>query len=321
MKRLDMNPYDILGIPIGSAPDAVREAYRRLAKACHPDLNPDDPGAAERFHELQAAYRQAMDMPSTPSADQAGEPGLRPRRHVRQRTVYREIVLDLQQALAGAIIRIEGASGLCAPCDGTGRLASKHEVACATCDGSGVQASRTKGFISLQIECHECLGTGSTHTVICHHCGGYGVNSTSPCDVAIPPNVRSGDVFRVEGAASIAAEDIKGDIEFVVEIRDKNFRVVGNDIETQVWIDVWQAARGATVPVRHPDGKVFRLAIPSGCSHGRRFVSKGAGLPPSDDAPAGDLVVIASIRALRSSTPDIEAALSALERAVESSRK
>lgn len=313
-----MNPFDHLGIPRGSSADVIRSAYRRLAKSVHPDHNPGDAEATSRFNLLQQVYQEALRLSALPPAPEALSGTSR--KPLRHRTVYREIFIDIAQALSGTTVMMEGAAGLCLPCEGTGRQACEHPVGCTTCDGSGIIAVQSKGYISLRLECHECQGTGTTTSVPCHHCGGFGVSSTTPCEVAIPANVREGDVFRVEGAASIPAEGVRGDIEFVVRIDDKRFRLNGDDIEALVSLDVWQAARGCVLPVRLPDGATTRLTLPAGTAHGRRFVMKGKGMPPLDEGRGGDFVAIASIRPLSASTPAISAALDALEKAVLASR-
>ncbi|NTF17415.1 J domain-containing protein [Agrobacterium rubi] len=314
-----MNPFDHLGIPRGSSSDVIRSAYRRLAKSVHPDHNPGDDAAASRFAMLQETYQAALRAAAIPPEPES--PQGSPKRPVRHRTVYKDVVIDVSQAISGTMVRMEGASGLCQHCTGTGRLASTHPVGCATCDGSGVISVQSKGYVSVRLECHECQGTGTTTTVPCHHCGGFGVSSTEPCDVAIPANVRDGDVFRVNGVASIPSEGVKGDIEFVVRISDRRFRVVEDDVEAPIWMDVWQAARGGSFPARLPDGTTARLTIPAGTIHGRRFTMKGRGMPATEEADAGDFIAIASIRPVTATTPEIEAALAALEKAVLSSRQ
>ncbi len=315
-----MNPFDQLGIPRGSAADIVRSAYRRLAKTTHPDQNPNDPSAASRFALLQEVYQAALRASNETSSSGQSDLATARKQPPRHRTVYREVFLDVMQAILGCTVPMEGASGLCDPCSGTGRLACEHPVGCATCDGSGIISSQSKGYISIKLECHECLGTGTTMHVPCHHCGGFGISSTSPCHVEIPSNVRDGDTFRVEGAASIPEENVRGDIEFVVRIRDKRFRLVGNDIEMTAWLDVWQAARGCVLPLKLPDGTPLRLNVPPGTAGGRRFTIKGKGMPPMDGEAPGDFAAVAALRPLAISSPEIDAALSSLEKAVEAAR-
>jgi DnaJ-class molecular chaperone len=316
-----MNPFDQLGIPRGSAADVVRSAYRRLAKETHPDQNPGDPSAASRFALLQEVYQAALRASSENSSSNHADPTAPRKPPARRRTVYREVFIDVVQAISGCVIPIEGASGLCAPCSGTGRLACEHPVGCSTCDGTGIISSQSKGYISIKLECHECLGTGTTMHVPCHHCGGFGVSSTTPCHVEIPANVRDGDTFRVEGAASIPEENVSGDIEFVVRVRDKRFRLAGNDIEATVLLDVWQAARGCALPLTLPDGSTVRLTVPAGTAGGRRFAMKGKGMPALDGEADGDFAAVIALRPLAISSPEIDAAMTALERAVAEARK
>jgi DnaJ-class molecular chaperone len=315
-----MNPFDQLGIPRGSAADIVRSAYRRLAKTTHPDHNPGDPSAASRFALLQEVYQAALRAGSDTQTSSQPDPSSTRKPPARHRTVYREVFLDVMQAISGRTVPMEGASGLCGPCSGTGRLACEHPVGCATCDGSGIISTQSKGYISIKLECHECLGTGTTMHVPCHHCGGFGVSSMAPCHVEIPANVRDGDTFRVEGAASIPEENVRGDIEFVVRIMDKRFRLDGNDIQATLWLDVWQAARGCVMPMKLPDGSPMRLTVPAGTAGGRKFTIKGKGMPPLDGEDGGDFVAAVSIRPLAISSPEIDVAMAALERAVTQAR-
>jgi molecular chaperone DnaJ len=318
-----MNPFDQLGIPHGSAADEIRSAYRRLAKEAHPDHNLGDPSAADRFAVLQEVYKAALraSAAAVASSSQSDASGVgKSRTPPRHRTVYREVFLEVAQAISGCTVPMEGASGLCRHCNGTGRLDCEHPVGCSTCDGSGTIATQSKGYIVLKLECHECLGVGTTMHVPCHHCGGFGVSSMAPCHVEIPANVRDGDTFRVEGAASIPEENVRGDIEFVVRISDKRFRLDGDDIEATVWIDVWQAARGCNVPFKLPDGSPVRLTVPAGTGDGKRFTMKGKGMPSTEGEAAGDFRAVVAVRPLSISSPEIDAALTALEKAVVAAR-
>jgi curved DNA-binding protein len=139
--------------------------------------------------------------------------------------------------------------------------------------------------------------------------------------VAIPENVRDGDAFRVDGVASIPEENVRGDIEFVVRIRDGRFRLDGDDIVTTATMDIWQAARGALIGIPLPGGGSVKLTVPPGTADGRKFTSKGKGMPSADGGDPGHFVVVASIRPISVSTPAIDQALAALEQAVNASRQ
>jgi DnaJ-class molecular chaperone with C-terminal Zn finger domain len=317
-----MNPFDQLGIPRGSSADVIRSAYRRLAKGCHPDLNPDDVSAAERFAKLQEIYQAALRDRADSSPDMPGSSRARSgtAEQQRHRTVYREVFINVAQAITGCTVAIDGAAGLCAPCSGTGRLPSEHEMGCSTCDGTGVIKTQSKGYITVRLECHECLGKGTTMHTSCHHCGGFGVSSTAPCHVVIPANVRDGDAFRVDGAASIPEENVRGDIEFIVRIRDKRFRIEGDDIEATIYLDIWQTARGCVVPLKLPDGTPLKLRVPPGTASGRRFSIQGKGMPALYDGVGGNFTAVVSIRPIIINSEEIEVAMTALEMAVSTSR-
>lgn len=313
-----MNPFDHLGVPRDSDAGTIRLAFRKLVKSVHPDHNQSRPEFVVKFQALKDAYELALSAAAarvaaaTPDKLSAG-----PRRVAPIfRSVYRDVVLDVSQAMAGATISLDGAAGICSWCDGTGRLPCDHPISCVTCSGTGIGNVQSKGYISVRLQCVECEGTGTTTQVHCHHCGGFGVNSTQPCEVILPAGVRSGDAFKVEGAASIPEENVRGDIEIIVVVKDTRYKVVGDDIEATLWLDLWQALRGGVAPVRLPDGSTVKLTYPPSTTPGRRFTMKGKGMVSMDDFTTGDFVAVASIRPIEKVTPDVAAALVALEKAV-----
>lgn len=316
-----MNPFDRLGIPHDSDAGAIRLAFRKLAKKEHPDRNQSRPEFVARFQALTDAYEQALKIAGDRALSSA-TPGSGARRRTATtfRSVYRDVVIDVAQAMSGTTVPLQGAAGICTWCEGTGRLACDHPISCVTCSGTGVGNVQSKGYIQVRLQCVECDGTGTTTQVHCHHCGGFGVNSTQPCEVIIPAGVRSGDAFTVEGAASIPEENVKGDIEIIVEVRDSRYRVVGDDVEATVWLDLWQALRGGVAPVRLPGGATVKLTYPPATAPGRRFTMKGKGMPSMEDETTGDFVAVASIRPIEKVTPDVVSALAALEAAVTASR-
>ena len=287
-----MTPHAILGLHFNATREEVIAAYRRLAKTCHPDLNPDDPDATRRFTEIAEAYRtiiedfDAHSRPRTGGADTGRKP--------TKVTLRRTVVLTVHEAMTGCRKSVNGVSGPCAGCEGTGRVPSGAPVECASCAGTGVRQRHQRGFINIRIACADCDGTGKVTWFTCHECSGYGSVHMESCDVDIPPATRDGDELVIPGGADDPERNTTGDVEILVSVRDPSFRMNGNDIETWVVVEVWDAALGTRIQARLPSGESCSLAIPSGTQNGARFRIIGRGLHYTEEK--GDFVVVVKVR-------------------------
>ena len=285
-----MTPHAILGLHFDATRDEISAAYRRLVKDCHPDLHPGDPGAAERFRRLSDAYRQLM--------SESGRPGGRPAAArtapPTSVTVRRNVFLTVHEAMTGCRKTIEGLSGPCPACSGAGRVPSPGPVECTSCIGTGISQKRQSGFIRLRVECADCAGTGKVTWFTCHECSGLGRVHMDSCEVDIPPATRSGDRLVIPGGASDIRENTVGDAEITVVVKDPRFRINGNDIETVLDLELWDAVLGTKATVVLPDGGSLRLDIPADTPSGGRFRVRGRGLNYTEER--GDLVVIARVR-------------------------
>lgn len=306
-----MNPFTVLGVPFNATKDEVTAAYRQLAKKCHPDLNPNDPEAAERFKDLSQAYKTLI--------AEIDAPLQRDRRPTPKRTaptvvtVRRNVFLTVHEAITGCKKRVEGISGPCGCCSGSGRVGTPGPVECTACLGTGVRHSRQSGFINLKVECGDCSGTGKVTWFKCHECGGFGSVHMESCDVDIPPGTRSGEQLIIPGGANDRRENVVGDVEITVVVKDRRFRIAGNDIETDVVVDIWDATLGTTANVALPSGEVCRLVIPPETPQGGRFRIKGRGLHYTE--AKGDLVVTLRTRPLKLADPGVRQAMETLRAA------
>lgn len=283
-----MNPYEILGVAPTATRQEISAAWRRKAAECHPDRNPGDATAKDRFQKLQTAHREALarldGKPSSPP----------PWNRTRRRDLRREIHVGVAEAVRGKKVRIDGSSGPCHGCGGEGSLRSRHPLACQTCGGSGISGYRERGIIRVKLGCPDCAGSGRSTRIRCVECGGVGTTPTHPVELDVPPGCRDGDTFLVEGGASDVSAGVEGDLEVVVRVvPDEMFRPAGDDIETDIQVEVWEAALGGECYVVTPDGRRVRLAVPAGSQHGRRFRMKGQGF--AGDGGRGDFVVVLSV--------------------------
>lgn len=230
--------YEILGIARGAGDQEVKSAYRRLAKECHPDRNPDDTRAEIRFKEVSEAYEVLKDPQKRAAYDHfghaafeggmgAGARGFGPdfassmsdifddlfgefmggRRGGRQRSARERgadlrynLEISLSEAYAGKTAQIcVPTSVSCETCSGTGARAGTKPTACPTCGGYGkVRASQ--GFFTIERTCPNCQGRGETIEDPCQSCRGSGrVTKERTLSVNIPPGVEDGTRIRLAG--------------------------------------------------------------------------------------------------------------------------
>lgn len=304
-----MTPHAVLGLHFNATKEDVVSAFRRLAKSCHPDLHPGDPEAAERFRALNVAYRSLI-------ADFEAQGGRRRATHTAaptRVTARRNVFLTVHEAMTGCRKPIEGISGPCPACTGAGRVPSPGPVECPSCVGTGISQRRQSGFINLRTECSDCSGKGKITWFICHECSGSGSVHMERCDVDIPPGSRSGDHLVVPGGANNPKENVVGDLEITVVIKDSRFSMSGNDIETSVSVDLWETVFGTTVGVALPSGEVCRLVVPPETPPGRRFRISGRGLNYTEEK--GDLIVSVRARPLKLADPGVKEAMTLLKSA------
>nr|WP_250807771.1 DnaJ C-terminal domain-containing protein [Neorhizobium tomejilense] len=302
-----MSPHSVLGLHFDATRDDVTAAFRRLAKGCHPDLHPNDPDATARFTVINEAYKTLLAAFDEPR-DRRTTSG--PNEPPTVVTVRRNVFLTVHEAMAGCRKVVEGISGPCQACSGAGRVPTEAPVECVACYGSGVSQRRQSGFIQLRLACTDCAGTGKVSWFSCHECSGFGTVHMESCEVDIPPASRSGDKLVVPGGANNREENVVGDVEITVVVKDRKFRISGNDIETSVTVEFWETVLGTTVGVELPSGDICRLAVPPETPPTGKFRIKGRGLNYTEEK--GDLVVFLKTRTLKLSDPGVAQAMEIL---------
>lgn len=294
-----MSPYEILGVKRGSDKERVVSAYRKLAKQYHPDANPNDPKASDRFAEINNAYQAILKELDNPSPVNSFFNPAKPNRPKRtNRIIQKEITISLNEAINGTVYVVEGGSGPCLDCHGEGFHRSKHVVRCDVCNGSGVSGYGERGIIQVKLICDHCAGSGKTTRIRCHTCYGFGSSPKHALNVEIPKGTLDGDVLLVEGGANDPEGNVVGDLELTVKIAPNGvYRTNGIDIETRVVVDVWDAALGSQRTVKSPDGTQYKLNIPAGTAHGTKFTLQGQGIRKLlEDGETGNLVAILAIK-------------------------
>jgi molecular chaperone DnaJ len=272
--------YEVLGVDRDASEGDIKKAYRRLAMKFHPDRNPEDATATERFREASEAYEVLCDADKRRAYDQFGHAavdgsagmgagfaggsfsdifsdvfgdifgaaGGRGRTSaLRGADLRYGLELDLEQAVRGddVEIKIPVLSG-CDTCDGSGARPGTSPATCPDCAGAG-QIRVAQGFFSLQQTCPRCRGAGQVVTDPCGKCGGRGrVEKKKTLNVRIPPGVDTGDRIRLAGEGEAGLQGgPAGDLYVQIEVREHPiFTRDGRHLYCEVPIDFVDAALG-----------------------------------------------------------------------------
>ncbi|MAD01948.1 molecular chaperone DnaJ [Pseudomonas abyssi] len=318
--------YEVLGVEKGASEADLKKAYRRLAMKFHPDRNPDDEKAEEKFKEATEAYEVLTDANKRAAYDQYGHAGVDPnmgaggggfgggnfsdifgdvfgdifggggrggRSSVQRGSDLRyTLELDLEEAVRGTSVTIRVPTLVaCETCDGSGAKKGTTPVTCTTCGGHG-QVRMQQGFFSVQQTCPRCHGTGKMITDPCNDCHGEGrVEKQKNLSVKVPAGVDTGDRIRLagEGEAGVNGGPA-GDLYVVVSVREhKIFQRDGKNLYCEVPISFVDAALGGELEVPTLDGRV-KLKIPEGAQTGKLFRLRGKGVTPVRGGSPGDLL-------------------------------
>ena len=318
--------YKVLDVPKTATEVDIKKAYRRLAMKYHPDRNPGDHEAEERFKEAKEAYEVLTDAQKRAAYDQYGHAGVEAAaagargrasaadafsdifgdvfgdifgaaRRGAHAQVFRgadlryELELDLHEAVFGHTVEIEVPKLVeCETCHGSGAAKGSNPQSCETCGGSG-QVRISQGFFQLQQTCPKCRGAGTIIRNPCDSCFGQGrVRRTRKLSVKIPAGVDSGDRIRLasEGEAGRNGGP-PGDLYVEVHVREHAiFERDGEHLSCEVPVSFATAALGGTVEVPTLDGNVV-LKIPAETQSGRVFRLRDKGVKPVRGGSRGDL--------------------------------
>ena len=316
--------YEVLGVPRDASEQDIKKAYRRLAMKHHPDRNPGDRAAEEKFKEASEAAEVLCDSQKRPLYDQFGHAGLEgmaggggpsrspfslfeemfgdifsaggARSHGGARRgadLQYLLALDLAEAAKGATTQIKVPSLVeCAECLGSGAKKGTSPSDCLQCAGTGVMTER-QGFFALQRTCPRCGGEGKFISDPCPRCSGQGrEREQKTLSVKVPPGVDTGDRIRLGGQGEAGIQGgPPGDLYVQMEVRPHPlFTREGADLACQLPISFTQAALGCEVKVPTLDGQVS-LKIPAETQTGTHFRLRGKGVTQVRARGTGDLYV------------------------------
>ena len=319
--------YDTLGIKKGASQDEIKKAYRKLAREYHPDKNPGDSAAEERFKEVQNAYDVLSDPDKRKQYDafgsQNGRPGAggpvftnfdigdlfgglfgggtrggtraRPQPQ-RGADLEAPVSLSFEDSLRGLEVKIPvEVTVACRDCGGSGAQPGTAPVICPECNGRGVKAE-SQGLFALSQPCPRCRGNGTVIEQPCRHCGGSGrERRTKRYSVKIPAGVRNGTRIKLKGKGEPGENGgPAGDLYVVTRVTpSKLYERRGDDLVIEVPVTYAEAALGASVEVPTPEGPV-QLKVPAGSQDGKLLRIRGRGAARLKGSGKGD--VLARVR-------------------------
>lgn len=323
--------YEVLGVNRNASDDELKSNYRKLALKFHPDRNPGDKGAEDKFKEAAEAYEVLRDREKRALYDQFGHAGLegagfsgfggfedifssfgdifedffgfggrsRSRSRAQRGSDLRyDLNLSFMEAAFGTETEIDVAKyEACAECGGNGCEKGHHAEACRQCGGSG-QVSRSQGFFTVRTTCHVCRGNGQVISHPCPACGGNGqVRVSKRVSVKIPAGVDNGSRLRLNGEGEPGLQGgPHGDLYVFIHVQPHDFfERRDNDIICQVTISFVQAALGGAVTVPTLEGEQ-PLEIPKGTQPGDVFYFHGAGIPSLRTRKRGEQIIQVMIK-------------------------
>ncbi len=321
--------YEVLSVPRNASEQEIKSAYRKLALRNHPDRNPGDKQAEERFKEAAEAYGVLGDPEKRRRYDTYGHAGVtgaagagfdptifadfsdilgdffgfgdlfgRRRGPRRGQDLRYNLEISFEEAAFGTETQIKIPRGQnCAACSGTGAAPGTKPSACPTCRGRG-QVTFQQGFFSVARTCSHCRGAGRIVSEPCKTCRGEGqVTVERTLQLKIPPGVDTGSQLRIAGEGEPGGPNAPpGDLYVVVRtLEHAFFKRDGTSLFCEMPVSVPQAALGATLEVPTLDGGISRVHLPEGTQSGTVLRVRGQGVPQLGGRGRGDLHVLVRV--------------------------
>jgi molecular chaperone DnaJ len=322
--------YEVLGVNKSATADQIKSAYRKLAVKYHPDKNPNDKTAEEKFKEASEAYHVLSNSERKQNYDNFGHAafenggrgqggfsnfdfsehfsdifedffgeGFGGRRRGR-RANYRgsdlryDLSITLEEAYKGKKQDIKfTTSEKCNTCSGNGSKPGHEVGSCSMCGGRG-QVRSSQGFFTVQQTCPQCGGAGEEITHPCTSCGGQGKKqATKRLSVTIPKGVDDGTRIRLSGKGEAGSRGAgNGDLYLFINVHSHDlFKRSDENLFFEFPISIADAALGTSIQIPTIDGSKAKIKIPAGTQSGKQFRLREKGMPHMRGSGFGDLYV------------------------------
>ena len=330
MPSVKRDYYEVLGVQRGATDQEIKSAYRRLALQFHPDRNPNNPDAEEKFKEASEAYAVLADAEKREMYNRFGHAGIgaaggsagfdptvfqdfsdifgeffgfgdlfgggrsgRRTRAQRGADLREDITIEFEEAVFGAEKQITYRKHeICEACKGSGSAQGKAPASCRSCGGRG-QVRYQQGFFSIARTCPSCQGAGSVISEPCPKCKGEGrVVQQKNIDAKIPAGVEDGTRIRFSGVGEPGANGgPSGDLYVVLHVKEHPFfERQGTDLYCVMPISFSQAALGTEIQVPTLEGE-HTLKVPEATQSGTILKLRHKGVPVLNGHGKGDLFV------------------------------
>ena len=324
--------YEILSVNRTASDQEIKSSYRKLAMQFHPDRNPGNQDAEDKFKEAAEAYAVLSDTQKRSQYDRFGHAGLggaagagfdpnvfsdfsdilgdifgfgdlfggsrRGSRQQRGSDLRYDLELSFEDAVFGTKTKIKfPRHESCAECGGSGGAQGSGASSCPTCNGYG-QVRFQQGFFSVTSTCSQCSGTGQIVKNPCKSCRGDGrVVKEKQLELKVPPGIDHGDKLRISGEGEAGGRGATpGDLYVVLLVKEHDFfERKESHLYCHIPISFPQAALGAEIAVPTLEGEEERLHIPAGTQPGTVLRIKGRGVPKRGGSARGDLYVTVNV--------------------------
>lgn len=316
--------YEVLGVARDVDAGDLKRAYRRLAMELHPDRNPGDAVAEDRFKEASEAYQVLSEPGKRASYDRFGHAGANAgfggagfrdvgdifstfsdifgdifgmagggrRATAHGADIETRVLITLAEASSGITKEIQVLRSVaCGTCGGSGAAPGSHPESCEHCGGRG-QVMHSQGFLMISSTCPVCRGEGRVIRDPCTDCEGSGLDEAEDTlQLAIPAGVEDGSTLRLMGRGEAPAQGGRpGNLYVVLRVEpDERFERDGADLHTEVVVSFPQLALGDRVAVSTLDGAT-EIEIPAGTQPGETLALTGHGMPRLNGRGRGDVV-------------------------------
>lgn len=345
--------YEVLEVTRTSTVEEIKKAYRRKALQYHPDKNPDNKEAEEKFKEAAEAYSVLSNPDKRAQYDRFGHAGVSGQsfdsgfdsaifsdfadifeglfgfgdlfgrssqrgrtRAQRGQDLQYELKISFMESAFGTTSKIRiPIMETCATCSGSGAAPGTTPVTCPTCNGRG-QVRYSQGFFTIARTCNHCNGTGRIIQNPCKDCHGHGrIRQERSIEVTIPGGVSTGTRLRLQGKGEAGIHNgPPGDLYILIFVEDHPFfQREGSDLHLHVPISFPQAALGTEILVPTLHGDE-KLKIPGGTQPGTVFRLKNKGFPEIGSSSRGDQYVHVTVEVPKKTSRDQKKLLEELGR-------